>query len=176
VYGRENILDKKFLKSVGGRGTPHRPYFWLVWSLPLKVARSWWNSHRMCIWTRKYSRKNIFKIGLEGGVPLIDLYFWLVSRLPLKMPQYSWNSLKGKISTRSNWPRCSIAAEKCLLYPCNATCLNIGLSIWLIQTALVFAEIVFFLNLVPSYILVYLCIFKFCLFHVSNLKASIEAN
>ena len=56
----------------------------------------------------------------ERWVPLIDLYYWLVWRLPLKMPQYSWNLQKREISTRSDWPWCSIAAEKCLLYPCNA--------------------------------------------------------
>ena len=77
MYGRENILEKKFLKSVWGRDTPHRPIFLPFMEPTLKsVAILMKFTQDVCMdekisWTKHFYNGR----GEGGGVPPIDLLF-----------------------------------------------------------------------------------------------------
>ena len=55
VYGRENILDKKFLKWDGGRGAPHRPIFLTCMKPTIKSGAILMKFTTGCV----YGRENI---------------------------------------------------------------------------------------------------------------------
>ena len=70
MYGRENILDKKLLRSVGGRGTPIDLYFLACMDTTLKSDAILTKfTQDVCMDEKIFQKKN-FKIGREGGVPL----------------------------------------------------------------------------------------------------------